>query len=258
MSTFKLPSRFLSVDVYKACLDETHFLVKLKDMFAWNAMSAPLEQFARNAEGGRPRTLQSSCSRRYSFRSCSTTPTVRRNSPATSNLYVKYFLGLPIDEKAPDHSTLSRFRDETLKTKGISFFRDLFRSLLSQAKERGIRISVMDALDATHTWANVDTEKPRDPKDAARPRRFMGLQRETKPRRLLTGKRYKSPNTSSGTNSFACRNLPGSHHRIPRNAGECRGHRRRRHANTPHPHERRTKGCRRSLGRQGIWLSCMD
>lgn len=181
MSTFKLPSRFLSVDVYKACLDETHFLVKLKDMFAWNAMSAPLEQLARNAEGGRPRTPPIILLKALFVSFLFNHSDRETEFAATSNLYVKYFLGLPIDEKAPDHSTLSRFRDETLKTKGISFFRDLFRSLLSQAKEQGIRISVMDALDATHTWANVDTEKPRDPKTPQDPDASWGCKgNETK------------------------------------------------------------------------------
>ena len=174
------------------------FSWKLKDMFAWNAMSAPLEQLARNAEGGRPRTPPIILLKALFVSFLFNHSDRETEFAATSNLYVKYFLGLPIDEKAPDHSTLSRFRDETLKTKGISFFRDLFRSLLSQAKERGIRISVMDALDATHTWANVDTEN-REIQRRRKTPTLHGAARETKPRRLLTGKRYKSPNTSSGT-----------------------------------------------------------
>lgn len=94
---------------------------------------------------------------------------------------MKSFLGLPIDEKAPDHSTISRFRDETLRAKGAGFFRELFRSLLAQAKEQGVEVSVIDALDATHTWANVDASKPDDPKTPRDPDASWGCKgNETK------------------------------------------------------------------------------
>jgi IS5 family transposase len=105
---------------------------------------------------------------------------------------VKNFLGLPIDEKAPDHSTLSRFRDEVLKTKGEAFFRDLFRSLLVQAKGKGVTVSVMDVLDATHTWANADVSKSDDPKTPRDPDASWGCKgNETK--RTTDGKRVSIP-----------------------------------------------------------------
>lgn len=164
MSTFKLPNKFLSVDVYKACLDQNHFLVKLKELFDWQGMATPLESLARNAEGGRPRTPPVVLLKAIFISFLFDHSDRETEFAATSNLYVKSFLGLPIDEKAPDHSTLSRFRDEVLRVKGGAFFRELFRSLLAEAKEKGLGVSIIDALDATHTWANVDTSKSDDPK----------------------------------------------------------------------------------------------
>lgn len=164
MVTFKLPNKFLSLDVYKACLDQTHFLIKLKELFDWQGMAAPLETLAKNAEGGRPRTPPVVLLKALFISFLFNHSDRETEFAATSNLYVKFFLELPIDEKAPDHSTLSRFRDETLRVKGSDFFRELFRSLLAQAKEKGVEVSIIDALDATHTWANVDTSKPDDPK----------------------------------------------------------------------------------------------
>lgn len=181
MSTFKLPNKFLSIDVYKACLDQKHFMVRLKELFDWQGMAAPLEALAKNAEGGRPRTLPVVLLKALFVSFLFDQSDRETEFAATSNLYVKYFLGLPIDEKAPDHSTLSRFRDETLKEKGLSFFRELFRSLLIQAKQKGVEVSIIDALDATHTWANVDTSKPDDPKTPRDPDAAWGCKgQETK------------------------------------------------------------------------------
>lgn len=163
MSTFKLPNKFLSVDVYKACLDQSHFLVNLKYLYDWNGMALPLEDLAKNAEGGRPRTPPVVLLKALFISFLFNHSDRETEFAATSNLYVKYFLGLPIDEKAPDHSTISRFRDEVLKAKGVTFFHELFRSLLAQAKRQGVALSVIDALDATHTWASVDASKPDDP-----------------------------------------------------------------------------------------------
>lgn len=181
MSTFKLPNKFLSIDVYKACLDQGHFMVRLKELFDWQGMAAPLEALAKNAEGGRPRTPPSVLLKAIFVSFLFNQSDRETEFAATSNLYVKYFLGLPIDEHAPDHSTLSRFRDEAVREKGTVFFRELFRSLLVQAKQKGVEVSVIDALDATHTWANVDTHKPDDPSSPRDPDASWGCKgNETK------------------------------------------------------------------------------
>lgn len=192
MSTFKLPNKFLSVDVYKACLDQNHFIVRLKELFDWQSMAEPLETLAKNAEGGRPRTPPSILLKALFISFLFDQSDRETEFAATSNLYVKYFLELPIDEKAPDHSTISRFREETLKEKGTAFFRALFRSLLVQAKEQGIEVSVIDALDATHTWANVDTSKSDDPNTPQDPDASWGCKGE-ETKTTTDGQKVKIP-----------------------------------------------------------------
>jgi len=83
---------------------------------------------------------------------------------ATNNLLVKYFLGLPIDERAPDHTSLCRFREAVLTAKGTTFFTTLFRTIIHEAKVAGIEPGVVRALDATHVFADVDADHPQDPK----------------------------------------------------------------------------------------------
>lgn len=181
MSIVKLPNAYLSRDVYKGLIDQRHFLVHLKDQFDWYALAEPLNDIGENDLGGRPR-YPGVLMLKMLFISFLFNHSDRETEfAATTNILVKYFLGLPIDEKAPDHSSLSRFRDRVLEKKGSSFFLDLFRSLVSQAKERGIEAGVVQDLDATHTWAKVDTDKRHDPKTPKDPDASWGCKgNETK------------------------------------------------------------------------------
>ena len=162
MSVIKLPNTYLSREVYKGFIDQDHFLVRLEDVFDWHELAAPLSDLGENDHGGRPRH-SSLLMLKILFISFLFNLSDRDTEfAATNNLLVKYFLGLPIDEKAPDHTSLCRFRETVLMRKGITFFDTLFRSLTQQAKDRGIVFSTIHALDATHTLANVDEKQPQD------------------------------------------------------------------------------------------------
>ena len=39
---FKLPNHFMSHDVYKSFIDESHFLSQLGSVFDWDDMATPL------------------------------------------------------------------------------------------------------------------------------------------------------------------------------------------------------------------------
>lgn len=163
MSNIKLPNAYLSHDVYKQLIDENHFLVKLGTLFDWYALVEPLNDLGENDHGGRPRYPAVLMLKMLFISFIFNRSDRETEEEATNHLVVKYFLRLPIDEKAPDHTSLCRFRETVLKKKGMSFFTDLFRSILSQAKEKGVRCGVVSALDATHTFAKVDAKKPQDP-----------------------------------------------------------------------------------------------
>ena len=174
MSVVKLPNAYLCADVYKGLVDSDHFLVKLKDAFDWPALSEPLFDIGENEAGGRPR-YPSVLMLKMLFVSFLFDLSDRETeAEATNHLLVKYFLGLPIDERAPDHTSLHRFRETVLMKKGNAFFLDLFRALLLQAKQRGVECGMVSALDATHTFADVDEQKPDDPKSPRDPDASFG------------------------------------------------------------------------------------
>ena len=127
---FKLPNRFMSHDVYKSFIDENHFLCQLGLVFDWDEMAKPLWDLAKNEQGGRPRQSPVVMVKMLFLSFLYNRSDREMEFMATSDLYVKYFLRLPIDGLAPDHSSLSRFREEVLETFGTDFFKQMFENIL--------------------------------------------------------------------------------------------------------------------------------
>jgi len=192
MSIVKLPNAYLSQDIYRGCIDERHFLAQLATAFDWHALSAPLHDLGENEHGGRPRYPAVLMLKMLFIAFLFNHSDRDTEFAATNNLLVKYFLGLPIDEKAPDHTSLCRFRETVLEKKGAAFFNTLFRTLVGEAKSRGIEAGVVQALDATHVFADVDTDKPQDPKTPRDPDASWGC-KGNETRVTADGKKVQIP-----------------------------------------------------------------
>jgi len=78
------------------------------------------------------------------------------------------------DEHAPDHSSLTTFKDRIIKAAGIKGYEAIFNELLRIALEQGITFGSIQTIDSVHTIANVNLTKdkfrqekknklPRDP-----------------------------------------------------------------------------------------------
>jgi len=156
---FKLSPKTLTHDLYEGCIDKDHFLAQLDWVFNWDDLAEPLLDLAKNAHGGRPRYSPVMMLKMLFLSFLFDQSDRDVEFAATNNLLIKYFLRLPIDGKAPDHSSVSRFRGEVLSEKGTEFFRDMFHTIIAQAKDKGVVFSAIAALDATHTVADVDTYK---------------------------------------------------------------------------------------------------
>lgn len=173
MSTFKLANSYLSSGIYNSIIDKNHFLCCLDALFDWDDLALPLWDLAKNEHGGRPRNNPVVLLKMIFLGFLFDTSDMDTEFYSTTNLYCKYFLRLPIDEKAPDASCLSRFRNDVLEARGSSFFVSLFNKILTQAQDRGIVFGKIHAIDSTHTIANTNTFndsknqdseiKPRDP-----------------------------------------------------------------------------------------------
>jgi len=82
-------------------------------------------------------------------------------------------VGLAVDEKAPDHSTLSVFRERLVQRGKWKVFEEMLAEIVRTAMSKGIRFGSIQIVDSVHCLANVNPEKderrqkrgkpPRDP-----------------------------------------------------------------------------------------------
>lgn len=69
------------------------------------------------------------------------------------NLAYRWFLGLPLNQRVPDHSTLSNNRNGRFKNGTL--FLDLFEGIVDQCKQAGLIEGKAVLTDSTHVKANV-------------------------------------------------------------------------------------------------------
>ena len=89
------------------------------------------------------------------------------------NLPAKYFVGLAVDQQAPDHSTLTVFRERLVTRGKLKVFEEMLEEIVQIALQRGIQFGSIQIVDSVHSIANVNTDKdqkrqgkgkdPRDP-----------------------------------------------------------------------------------------------
>jgi len=126
--------------VYRAVIPEDHFLAKLKEL-----VPAEYDVSERQVE-----------------------------EMVNYHLPMKYFVGLAVNERAPDHSTLTAFK-RRVRANGHAFaFEEMLRQIVVIAEEVGVQFGRIQVLDSVHTVADVNPQKdetrqnkegkgPRDP-----------------------------------------------------------------------------------------------
>lgn len=72
------------------------------------------------------------------------------------NMAYRWFLGLDLDDRAPDHSTISQNRRRRFHGKNL--FRRLFEHILNQCMEKGLVDGRIILTDTTHVKANASFE----------------------------------------------------------------------------------------------------
>jgi len=73
------------------------------------------------------------------------------------NLAYRWFLGIPLHRRVPDHSTLSQNRNGRLA--GTTFFLDIFEGIVEQCKAAGLVEGHAVVSDSTHIGANASNDR---------------------------------------------------------------------------------------------------
>lgn len=73
------------------------------------------------------------------------------------NLAYRWFLGVPLHKRVPDHSTLSENRNGRFE--GTTFFLDIFDGIVEQCKAAGLVTGSAVVTDSTHIRANASKDR---------------------------------------------------------------------------------------------------
>ncbi|MCL0091293.1 transposase, partial [Dehalococcoidales bacterium] len=113
--------------LYDQVIPKGHFLVKLKEVIDWQRFTKKLLKYYKGkGEIGQapyePATILKMLliSYLYNISERQTEQLVDENLP------VKFFVGLGVNEKAPDHSTLTLFKNRLLQNGGKRAYEELF------------------------------------------------------------------------------------------------------------------------------------
>ena len=77
----------------------------------------------------------------------------RLEQEITVNIAYRWFLGIDLDERVPDHSTISQLRRR--KFDGTTLFRDIFDEVVRKCIEAGLIDGKLLLTDSTHIRANA-------------------------------------------------------------------------------------------------------
>jgi len=167
-------SSFFGEYLYDQVVPADHFLRQLKRIIEWERFTQKLIRLYKGGGVvGRPPFDPALVLKMelvaflYNLTERQTEVYVNENLPA------KYFVGLAVDQKAPDHSTLTVFRERLVKRGKLKVFREMLEEIVQIAQRSGIRFGTIQIVDSVHSIANVNTDKdqkrqdkgkgPRDP-----------------------------------------------------------------------------------------------
>jgi transposase, IS5 family len=179
---------FFGSPIYERVVPRDHFLVQLNRVIDWDSFTAILlPAYKGVAEEGRPPyppvTILKMLVIAYLYRFSE-----RQVEEATNlNLAIKEFVGLAVDELAPDHSTLSEFNTRLREANGWQQLQAVGDSVLRQAQTAGIRLGKIQVVDSVHTVADVDPDADRERQQQGRPPRDKQAQLVKKGKRRKTG-----------------------------------------------------------------------
>jgi transposase, IS5 family len=153
---------FFGEYLYNQIVPRGHFLRKLKQIIDWKRFTRKLIKLYKG-EGvvGRPPFDPAQVLRveliayLYNLSERQVEVYINENLPA------KYFVGLAVDQKAPDHSTLTVFRERLLQRGKLEVFEEILDEMIQIALQNGIQFGSIQLVDSVHSIANVNTDKDR-------------------------------------------------------------------------------------------------
>ena len=151
---------FFGEYLYDQIVPCDHFLRKLKEVIDWERFTSQLiKLYKGQGQYGRPPfdpalvLKMSLVAYLYNLSERHVEVYVNENLPA------KYFVGLAVDQKAPDHSTLTAFRRRLLKRGKLEVFEQMLAEIVHIALEKGVQFGSIQIIDSVHSVAHANPDK---------------------------------------------------------------------------------------------------
>ena len=159
--------------VYDQVVPEKHFLREMERVVNWSVFSERLVGLYRGrGRVGRPPYEPAVILKMLVLSYLYDRSERETEGYVNDSLSARWFLGLAVDEAAPDHSTLTAFKRRILDRGGAGCLRELLEEIVRQAIEAGVAFGSIAVVDSTHTVAdvNVKKDKRRQKKEGKGPR----------------------------------------------------------------------------------------
>lgn len=146
--------------LYEQKVPQDHFLKKLDEVADWDRFAGKLLRYYRGkGKKGQapynPAIVLKMLLLAYLYNISERQVEVLAND----SLSVACFLGLGADEKAPDHSTLTLFKNRLLERGGQRAYEELFDEIIRIAQEKGVKFGKLQVVDTVHAVADVNPGK---------------------------------------------------------------------------------------------------
>ena len=152
--------------IYDRVVPQNHFLRQLEGVLPWSRFTKKLVRFYQGkARQGRPPYDPAVLLKMLLVAYLYNLSERQTEDVANYHLPVKWFLGLAVDEAAPDHSTLTKFKGRLLERGKLEAAQDLLGQIVVVAQEQGIRFGSIQVMDNVHTVADVNPEKDKVRRD---------------------------------------------------------------------------------------------
>jgi transposase, IS5 family len=150
---------FLSKTIYQNLNLSKSFLNRLNDIIHWHELTEELDTLYSNDTGGNSNYASVLKLKMLFIQHLYNLSDRELEETCTDSISIKHFLQLEINQCAPDHSTISRFRSAVVAQLGGSYFEKVFRHIINRIQEEGLTLGKIYAIDSTITTADVNTQK---------------------------------------------------------------------------------------------------
>ena len=172
--------------LYDQVVPQEHFLRQLDRVIDWEGFGARLlALYEGRGEFGRPPYPPENLLKMLLLAYWFNLSERQVEEWVNDSLAARCFLHLAAHERAPDHSTLSAFKERIVVRGQEACLQELLAEIIRQAQARGVRFGTIQVVDSTHVVANVNVVKEEARVAAGQPPRDEGARWGVKGKRVV-------------------------------------------------------------------------